>query len=201
MSTHKHAVTQLPLLPAIKERWSPRAFAADKPDIARLKTIFEAARWSPSASNEQPWRFIMGYKGSETYQKIFSVLVEFNQLWAGSAPLLMLAVSRRKSLKNPGKDNAWFEYDLGQSMAYLSIQAVAEGLYVHQMGGFDAARAAELFGLDNNLKVVTVAAIGYPGDPDGLHPNLVAGEKAVRTRQALDEMVFTDTVGGASPDW
>ena len=85
----KHA----PAVPGVEDlflrRWSPRALADKAVSTEDLKKIFEAARWAASSYNEQPWRFFLGRRGDATYQKIFDVLVEFNQGWAKSAPVLI----------------------------------------------------------------------------------------------------------------
>ncbi len=183
------------VMPLIAERWSPRAFDGRDVEKEKLQRIFEAARWAPSSSNEQPWRFIVGFKGDKTYENIFSTLVEFNQLWAGSAPILFLAIAKTSSAKNPEKENKAATYDLGQAMAYLTLQAMHEGLYVHQMGGFDAAKAAELFELPQDYKVVTANTIGYLGNPDLLHPNLQSMELSPRERKPTNELVFDEAFG------
>lgn len=197
---NKSAQTDFKLHPLISERWSPRAFNGEPVEIEKLQRIFEAARWAPSSSNEQPWRFIVGFKGDDVYDKIFSTLVEFNQLWASTAPVLILALTRKSSSKNPEKENHSARYDLGQALAYLTFQAMSEGLFVHQMGGFDMSMAAELLKVPADFHVVTVSAIGYIGDPEVLHPNLKKMEYATRTRQPLAEMVFSETFGQA-PSW
>lgn len=183
------------VMPLIVRRWSPRAFEDRAVEKDKLQRIFEAARWSPSSSNEQPWRFIVGFKGDEIYEKIFSTLVEFNQLWAGSAPVLFLAITKTSSAKSPGKENKSAPYDLGQAMAYLTLQAMHEGLYIHQMGGFDTSKAAELFALPHDFKVVTANTIGYPGNPETLHPNLKNMETSPRERKPLGELVFGEAFG------
>lgn len=45
----------------ILNRWSPRAMSEGK-ELSNedLMSLFEAARWAPSSSNAQPWRFIYG---------------------------------------------------------------------------------------------------------------------------------------------
>ncbi|MBK9291918.1 MAG: nitroreductase family protein [Bacteroidetes bacterium] len=194
----KQAQTRHEVMPLIARRWSPRAFDGREVEKAQLQRIFEAARWSPSSSNEQPWRFIVGFKGDDTYQKIFSTLVEFNQLWAGTAPVLFLAVAKTSSSKNPGRENKSAVYDLGQAMAYLTLQAMHEGLYVHQMGGFDTEKAAALFELPSDYKVVTANSLGHLGDPEVLHPNLKAMETSPRERKPLDQLVFSGAFGQAA---
>src|SRR5437773_11783152 len=90
----KPAPSDFPVHELIRERWSPRAFA-DKPvpqDV--LRSIFESARWAPSSFNEQPWAYIVARKDDkENFEKMLSVLVDFNVQWAKSAPVHLLAVA------------------------------------------------------------------------------------------------------------
>lgn len=195
---NKTAQTDIPLQKFIAERWSPRSFSAHYIEKEKLQRMFEAARWSASASNEQPWRFILGEKGSPVYDKLFSVLVEFNQLWAGTAPVLVLTLAKKTNNNNPNKQNVWAIYDLGQAVAQLTFQATADGLFVHQMGGFDAQKAAQLFEIPDDFSIVTVVAIGYLGQPEALHPNLTVMELAQRQRVPLNRLVFGDVFGVSS---
>ncbi|RLD82480.1 MAG: nitroreductase, partial [Bacteroidetes bacterium] len=82
--------------------------------------------------------------------------------------------------------------------AHLSIQAMQEGLQVHQMSGFDALKAAELFALPEDVQAVSVIAIGYLGDPSMLHPRMQKPELAERERKEMDTFVFSGIYGRAS---
>ena len=192
----KHASNTYPIHELLKKRWSPRAFENHfiEPDLVR--SLFEAARWSPSASNIQPWHFILGLKGDETYASIAGTLVEFNLLWATRAPLLFVTVYNEYNAQGVHNPNAL--YDLGQSVSHLTVQAGSHGLYVHQMSGFDAEKAKEIFGFPDGFKAATVVAVGYMGDYNDLHPNLVAGEISVRKRRILSETVFSGKFGQSS---
>lgn len=181
------------IYPLLKQRWSPRAFADRPVEDQKIRNILEAARWSPSASNIQPWIFFAGIKGDTTYEKIFETLVEFNQKWASFAPVLILNCSRIAS--DDGEAYATWQYDTGQAVAHLSIQAMAEGLYVHQMSGFNALKAAELFSLPDNVRAISVTAIGYIGDPAMLHPRMQKSEIAGRERKELGTFVFSEEFG------
>jgi hypothetical protein len=192
---NKTANTTFDIHPLLKERWSPRAFNERMIEPNKLMRMLEAARWAPSSSNEQPWRFIVGIKGDETYRSIFETLVEFNQLWAKSAPVLMLSIGHRMSLKNPEKTNVSYVYDVGQAVAYLTFQAMSDGLFVHQMGGFDKKGAARMFNVPDDFEVLTAIAVGYIGDPEVLHPNLKKMEYAERERHPLETMVFKKQFG------
>jgi len=194
----KEAITTSKLNPLLRKRWSPRAFDGRPVESEKLLSMLEAARWSPSASNLQPWTFFVGTKGDETYNKIFESLVEFNQMWAKNAPVLILNCGKITS-NDEGIINGTWQYDLGQSVAHMSIQAMDEGLFVHQMGGFDALKAAELFQLPENVQAVSVTAAGYLGDPSILHPRMQKSELAARIRKELDTFVFSERFGQTSP--
>ncbi len=193
----KQANTNFPIHPHLEKRWSPRAFSDKKVEKEKLQRIFEAARWTPSANNEQPWYFVVGEAGDETYKKIFETLVEFNQLWAKTAPVVVLAVGKINSPKS-GSKNAWFKYDVGQSVANLTFQATQEGLWAHQMGGFDAEKVRTLFDIPVGYEAISAIALGYMGDYKVLHPNLQKLELADRERKNLDDFVFSNTFGEKS---
>ncbi len=181
------------LHPLLKKRWSPRAFLDKKVEPQKLRNILEAARWSPSASNIQPWIFFVGENGDEAYSRIFDTLVEFNQKWAKFAPVLILACG--KTTNAEGSPNKAWMYDTGQSVAHMSIQAMDEGLHVHQMMGFDEEKAAQLFKLPADVRALTVTAVGYIGDPAMLHPRMQRSETAVRERKEMHTFIFSDEFG------
>ena len=191
---HKEAKTNSnEIHPLLKKRWSPRAFEERPVEEQKLKNILEAARWSPSASNSQPWVFFVGIKGDGIYEKIFSTLVEFNRLWANLAPVLILNCGHMSG--EDGKPYPTWQYDTGQAVAHLSVQAMAEGLHVHQMSGFDALKATELFALPDHIRAISVTAIGYIGDPSLLHPRMQKSEVAERERKEMGTFVFSEMFG------
>jgi len=184
----RHADTTAPLLDALVSRWSPRAYdpTADVP-TETLRTIFEAARWAPSANNVQPWRFIVARRGTEGFAKIHDALLGFNQAWADSAAVLV--VNLAETTGPDGAPRPWARYDLGQAVAHLTVQAQHEGLHTHQMGGFDAAALHADFDLDPAVEVVSVTAIGVLGDPSALPDALREREAAPRVRKPLADLV------------
>ncbi len=192
----KPALTSQSIHPIIKKRWSPRAFSSKPITKDQLLRIFEAARWSPSSFNEQPWRFIAGVKGHESWDKLYECMVEFNQKWAGKAPILLLSVGKKTSTNN-GKPNGVYQYDVGQSMAYITFQVMEEGLRAHQMGGFSKDKARELFSIPDDYEPIAMMAVGYQDEPDTLSPDFEDMERAPRQRKALDELVFAGRFGKA----
>ena len=168
---NKSADTRYPILDLLKNRWSPRAFTSQPVEPEKLLSLFEAARWSPSGGNQQPWSFIVTHQTArEPFEKLLGTLNERNQVWAKHAPVLVLSIVQRE--RAAGQPNPWATYDVGQAVAHLSVQATALGLVVHQMAGFDRQKAAELFALPEGYDALTVFAIGYEGDPATLPAGL-----------------------------
>ena len=183
------AQTDYPIHELLQKRWSPRAFTTQSVEPEKLLSLFEAARWSASGFNLQPWSFlVVTRQNPEPFEKLVAVLSEGNQLWAKNVQVLVLTLTRRE--REPGKPNPWAAYDLGQSIAHLSIQASALGLQVHQMGGFDPQKAAKAFDIPEEFQAITVVAIGYAGDPNQLPDSLRERELQTRTRKPLAEIVF-----------
>ena len=177
--------------PIILERWSPRAFAERDVSAADLRTIFEAGRWAPSSYNEQPWRFFVGRRNSETYNKILDALVPFNQAWAKSAPVLILGVAKTRFSHNDSPNN-YAAHDLGAAMAFMALQATALGLAAHQMAGFDWVKARESFMVPETYTIGSVMALGYQGELADLHENFQAQEQSPRSRKPLSEIVWAE---------
>ncbi len=175
---------ELPLLEAIQIRRSKRAYADRPIEAEKIQSLFEAARWAPSSSNEQPWVYIYATKDHpELWKKLFDTLMAGNKIWAERAPLLIMSLIRKNFVRNE-KPNVSAKYDLGAANAFLSLQATHLGLNVHQMGGFDRQLATNNLNVPDSHEVAVMLAIGYLGDPEILPDNLKKREIAPRERYA-----------------
>ena len=191
----KAADTSAELHEAIRNRWSPRAFAERDIQAEDLRRLLEAARWSASCFNEQPWRFVLASKAdAAAYHKMLSVLSERNQKWARTAPLLMLTAGKRTFSHN-GAPNRFALHDAGMALATLMVQATAMGLSVHAMGGFDQVRARAEFGIPDDYEVGAAVALGYLGDSSSLPEEFQENERAPRKRKPLAEIAFQGAWG------
>ena len=122
----KKAPTELDLHPLITNRWSPRALDVnDVISTEDLHAILEAARLAPSAFNEQPWRFIFGKRGDETFNQILNGLGEFNQTWAKNASALLLVVGTKQRAN--GSPHPSYQYDLGLAVSQGTFEAHHRG--------------------------------------------------------------------------
>lgn len=189
----REATTSAPLHPLLAQRWSPRAWSARPVTREQARPLFEAARWAPSALNVQPWRFVVGYRGDSTWDLLHDALMPGNQPWAESAPLLVLAVTQ--TTDDEGNARPIAPYELGLAVSQLTVQAQAEGLHVHQMGGFSTDAVRVSFSLPETMTPYVVLAIGEIGDPEALAEPFRSREFAPRTRLPLEETVFAGSWG------
>lgn len=168
------------------QRWSPRAFSSRPIADETLAGLFEAARWSPSCYNAQPWLYV--YADSPGQQARFvEALVPGNQTWAKSAPVLAFLFARKRFEHN-NRDNRWAGFDAGASWMALALQARLAGLYTHGMAGFDPDKAYEACNVNpEEYDVMAAIAIGYMGDPDNL-PEQVAAREKPSDRKPLPEV-------------
>ena len=185
----KTASTAVPFHPLLAERWSPRGFDhGHELGDAALTALLEAARWAPSAQNSQPWRFLVTRRGEDAHERLFAALAPGNRAWAGTASALVLVAA--STVGDDGGSQPWALYDTGQAVAALVTQAQADGLAVHQMGGFDTAAVRAEFGLGNDLTPVVVLAIGCRDSTADLPEPFAARETAPRTRRPVSDMLL-----------
>ncbi len=190
----KPAITNINISNLSKNRWSPRAFSNKPVEPEKITALLEAARWSPSAFNEQPWRFIVGKKEDDAWNNILKSLIEWNQQWAKTAPLLVLNIVRLNFTHN-NKPNDVALYDLGQAVAAMTLEGVHQNLFSHQMTGFDGVLAEKLFNIPEGYKAVSVTAYGYYGNPQDIPEDIAKMETNERSRKEIKEIVFSTSFG------
>jgi nitroreductase len=197
----KPAQTDIPIADFIRQRWSPRAFDASAVPEEKLRQVLEAARWAASSRNSQPWRFIIArHSQPEEYARLLACLDESNQVWAKTAPVLLLSVAQMEEPHRQRKNrHAW--HDVGLAVGGMLAQATALGLHAHLMGGFSATRACETYAIPAEYEPVTAIALGYLGAVSRLPESQHERERNTsRRRQSLAEMVFSGEWGN-SPGW
>ena len=167
------------------QRYSPRAFDKKPIDASVVARLMDAARWSPSCFNEQPWQFYTST--DESFDDFLALLVEANQDWAKNASLLGFLVARRQFDRN-GKPNDYARFDSGAAWMAMTLQARTEGLYTHGMGGIHHEAVAEYLGVDTELfDVVMGFAVGYATDPADFDDEMRTNEQP-NSRRPLTDM-------------
>lgn len=170
------------------ERWSPRSFLSDPIPQEDIDAIFEAARWSPSCFNEQPWLYLYSTH-TDAESEFAQGLVPANREWASKAPLIAYAFSKKHFTAN-NKDNSFADFDLGSSWMALNLQAEKLGYRCHAMGGIDKARVYEFTKVPvDKYNLVCGIVIGKQGPKEQLSPEQQAKEQ-MSDRKLVEEFVF-----------
>jgi nitroreductase len=153
-----------PVMEFVERRKSIRAFAPTPVEQEKIDSLFEAARWSFSASNDQPWVYLYATpQQPELWNNMLLMLNESNRIWVSEAQLIILSMSRTHSLKTQ-KPIFYHMHDVGAANMAMTLQAVSMGMQLHPMGGFDKAKAIEILNIPEALIPVAVFAGGYAGD-------------------------------------
>ncbi len=184
-----------PVEPLFVDRWSPRSFTGEPVPDAVLASAFEAARWAPSASNVQPWRFLIARHGDAHWDAFVSLLAPRNALWASRASALIVVLSELK-LERRGAivDNVSHSFDAGAAWTNFAHQALLLGWHTHGIGGFDRDAARALLAVPDEFAIETIVALGRQGALDTLHADFHAGESP-STRRPIAETVFAGRLG------
>ena len=169
------------------QRWSPRAFAGDPLSEDQAAVLFEAARWSPSCFNSQPWRFIYGLKGTEHFDALLALLMDMNQLWAKDAGALIAVVA--KTTFDNGDAAPTYAFDTGSAWMALALQAQSMGLASHAMWGFHHDQASAALKLLEDYAVMAMVAVGAPGDVSDL-PEKYQEREVPSPRKSLSEIAM-----------
>ena len=179
------------IIDPILQRWSPRAFSDRSVAPEAIQQLLEAARWAPSCFNEQPWRFLIATKDEpKEFERMLACLVEGNQVWAKSAPVLMLTFASTKFSRNGHKNrHAW--HDVGLAIGQMGIQATTMGLSMHQMAGIQGSKIGEVYRIPGDFEPVTAIALGYLGAPNTLPDHLLEMERGPRRRNLQSEFAFS----------
>jgi hypothetical protein len=125
---------------------------------------------------------------------LWDCLAPANQVWCTHAPVLILIVAKDNFTHN-NAPNRHAIYDAGQAAANMAIEAVHQGLALHQMAGFDGIKAQSSLQIPDGFTPCAMATLGYIGNPDDLPENLQNIEKASRSRKPITELAFGATWG------
>jgi nitroreductase len=183
---------EYPVDPLFIERWSPRAFDGSEMPERDLLTLFEAARWAPSAFNSQPWRFLYARRGEEDWERFLDLLIPFNRSWARSASVLIYILSDTLPFTDKAGEPATshtHSYDSGAAWACLALEATRMGYQAHGMSGVDFEGAREALGVPERFRIEAAAVVGRIGDPETL-PEKLRAREFPSGRRAVAEFAF-----------
>ena len=166
------------ILEVIKTRRSIRKYTPDPISEEEINKILEAGRWAPSASNRQPWRFIV-LRSSETKRKLAETFA-----WGGclsQAPSGIAVTVNPRASNHPVEDGAAATQNMLLEAHSLGLGACWIGAY----GSVNEGSAMDILDIPDDERLLSIIAIGHPA------------ESPQSTRKELDELIFTDRCGRA----
>jgi nitroreductase len=158
--------------------------------------LFEAARWAPSAYNDQPWRFLYATRDSDHWDAYLDLLADGNRTWAKRASVLVVMVSKTTFDYN-GEPSQTHSFDTGAAWQNLALEGARRGLVVHGIGGFDHERATATLSVPSDYAIEAMAAIGVRESPGALPPEMQEREEPSDRKPLTDiitEGAFDDAV-------
>ena len=169
-------------------RWSPRSMSGQALTKEQIVGLVEAARWSPSCFNLQPWRFVYSLKDDDCWEKFLDLLIDVNRHWTerAGAILILLSIDRISEAEDLSPTAA---FDTGSAWMSLALQAQTMGLVSHAMWGFHHEAVAEVINMPSNMSARAMIAIGYPGDPADL-PEKYQDREFPSSREPLESLMF-----------
>ncbi|MER7537068.1 nitroreductase family protein [Streptomyces sp. NPDC097704] len=163
--------------PLLAGRFSPYRFDPSAAvDDRSLGLLLEAARWAPSAGNSQPWGFFASRPGESGHERVVRHLAPSSARWATNAGLLVVTLTRRYVEDTELQYSEFADYDLGQAIAHMTLQAEALGLASHQFRAFDMEGLTKELDPKPGWAIVSMVALGRAAGeaPEGRERRSVA---------------------------
>jgi nitroreductase len=165
---------------AIRKRQSIRDYEDKEVPDDKLTSVLEAARLAPSASNRQPWKFIVV---REHDRRLELARAANGQSFVGQAPVIIVAVATNVEHVMPCGVPS-HPVDLAIAVDHMTLAAADEGLGTCWIGAFSQQRVKEVLGIPEKYRVVTLLPLGFP-----------RREREFKSRKALEEIVCYETLG------
>ena len=174
------------VLALLKERRSIRRYRPDPVPEEMVEQLLEAGRWAPSASNRQPWEFIV-VRDEAIRQQVAQHAAFYFIKWAhvGEAPLLIVLCG------NAGNRlyRQFLHEDIGLAGGQIMLQAKALGLGTCWIGALDRKAIAGILKLPDHLEILGLLTVGFPAEDPPPTP-----------RRPLAEIVHYDVYGNRADD-
>ena len=151
-----------------EKRKSIRKFTGEPIKEDQIKLIMEAAQIAPSASNKQPYKFIV-IKNDEFKKVLRKKAVA--QRFIEKAAVIFVALGNKK------ESDYWYKVDIGIAVQHMALQAAELGLGSCWVGAIKNDEVRELLKVPNNWAIVALLVVGVP-----------AQDPPARARKSLDEL-------------
>jgi len=158
----------VPLIDLIRTRRSVRNYDSRRVEREKIELCLEAARLAPSASNSQPWKFIVVDDPSlrtKMAEVAFRGLYSLSK-FAANAPVIVVAVADRVGFASRAgglvRNTSFYRLDMGIAGEHLVLQAAELGLGTCWIGWFNEGGVKSVLGIPRNRRVEYLISLGYP---------------------------------------
>ncbi len=160
----------------IKKRKSIRKFKQGEIPLDHLKMIFQAAQLAPSASNQQPYHFII-VQDSELKKKLGKLAS--HQIFISDASIVIIGLGKLEREK-------WYKVDLTIAFQQMILQATELGYGTIWIGSFDHDKIKELFKIPIGFEIVALLPIGIADE-----------DPPARSRKSFNELFSLNIYGNS----
>jgi nitroreductase len=175
------------LLKEIDQRRAFRAFDEKKVPKEIISRIMTAATYAPSCMNNQSWRFLVATT-NDALNKVRDALSGGNY-WMKKAPVVVVVATKPDFGCQLSDRREYAFFDCGLAVENLMLQSFKEGLYAHAIAGYDPLKVKQAFGIPNEFIIITLVAVGYPGDDGHLNEKHKELEHSPRNRKPESEVI------------
>jgi nitroreductase len=179
------------LIHEITIRRAKRALSDKKIPDEIIHRLMTAATLAPSCFNKQSWRFLVT-TDDKALKKIHDALSAGNY-WVKMAPLVVVVATKLEFGCRLSDRRDYALFDCGLAAENLMLQGFKEGLYVHAIAGFDPLKIKAGFQIPEEYIVITLVAVGYPGDDASLSEKHKELEHSPRNRKPESEVICYNT--------
>ncbi|MEW5945162.1 MAG: nitroreductase family protein, partial [bacterium] len=152
------------LLSLVKGVRFAKAFSGRAVEDWKIGAMVEAARLAPSASNAQPWRFIL-VDDDRTKERLESAAWDDDGLPVpfASAPVVIAAVATEESLiRMRGEQQPYYLIDVPIALSHVMLAASSLGVALNLSFVFSEKKVKEILRIPARCRVVALVAAGYP---------------------------------------
>jgi Nitroreductase len=152
----------------MEKRWSPRAIVGPVPPKSTLLNILEAARWAPSAFNEQPWVFFIATADEpDEFQKALDCLVPGNKQWVKNAPVILFGITKN-TFDREHAPNPTALFDLGLAVKICCWKQSITGWSPTPCPAFSSEAVRQIYDIPSGYDPRIAIALGHLGNPNPL---------------------------------
>jgi nitroreductase len=174
-------------LDLVTRRQSARKYLPDVVEPRKIENCLEAARLSPSASNSQPWSFIVvddPVLKDQVAECTFDRVLTFNRFVKTAPVLVVFVLEKPKIVTRIGATFRKLEYpliDIGIAAAHFCLQATEEGLGTCMLGWFNGNPIKKILNIPRSKSIGLIISVGYVPDDYKLRE---------KSRKKFEEVVF-----------